>query len=130
MCWNLLPAVGTAWGILVGIKNLMFDLVGWQCFQFCAAAIIKNQLDNLVWRVIVVYGSPYEEGKLEFLAELHEVMASWSGPTLIGGDFNLVRFQKEKSNDIINFIHSSAFNEWGLIEIKDHSRAYIWSNNQ
>jgi hypothetical protein len=80
--------------------------------------------------VIVVYGSPYEEGKLEFLAELHEVMASWSGPTLIGGDFNLVRFQKEKSNDIINFIHSSAFNEWGLIEIKDHSRAYIWSNNQ
>jgi hypothetical protein len=52
----------------------------WDCMGhpsgYCAAAIIKNQLDNLVWRVIVVYGSPYEEGKLEFLAELHEVMAS------------------------------------------------------
>jgi hypothetical protein len=50
------------------------------------------------------------------------------------GDFNLVRFQWKKSTGNINFTHSTAFkewiNEWGLIEIKDPSRCFTWSNNQ
>jgi hypothetical protein len=39
-------------------------------------------------------------------------MDAWQGPTLIGGDFNLVRNQKEKSNGIINFNYVSMFNDW------------------
>jgi endonuclease/exonuclease/phosphatase (EEP) superfamily protein YafD len=54
------------------------------------------------WKLIVVYGSPYEEGKQAFLDEIHQCMANWNGPILIGGDFNLVRFNKDKSNSIIN----------------------------
>jgi hypothetical protein len=38
----------------------------------------------------VVYGSPYEETKLEFIDELQLVMWNWEGPTLVGSDFNLV----------------------------------------
>jgi hypothetical protein len=87
-----------------------------------------------VWRLIVVYVSPYEDHKLEFIFELHRVMPYWQGPTLVGGDFNLVRTQREKSNNNINFTHSEAFNDWintwGFIEIKDPSRSYTWSNNQ
>jgi hypothetical protein len=30
------------------------------------------------------------------------VMACWDGPTLIGGDFNLIRESKEKSSGNIN----------------------------
>jgi hypothetical protein len=51
-----------------------------------------------------------------------------------GGGVNLVRNQKGKSNGNINFSHASAFNGWingwGLIEIKDASRSFTWSNNQ
>jgi hypothetical protein len=83
----------------------------------------------------VVYGSPYEESKGEFINELHLVMDGWQGSTLLGGgDFNLVRSQLEKSNGIVNFSHSSSFNDWiekwGLIEFSDPCRLYTWSNNQ
>jgi hypothetical protein len=42
----------------------------------------------------VVYGSSYEEVKLDFLEELHLIMTNWQGPTLVGGDFNLVQNRK------------------------------------
>jgi hypothetical protein len=46
--------------------------------------------------LIVIYGTPYEEFKEDFVKELHEVMTVWQGPTMLGGDFNLVRSQKEE----------------------------------
>jgi hypothetical protein len=42
-------------------------------------------------RFTTVYGSPYEEGKDDFISELHELCLNWDGPAMIGGDFNLVR---------------------------------------
>jgi hypothetical protein len=50
------------------------------------------------------------------------------GPTLIGGDFNLVRSQREKSNGQLKFSHAKSFNNWintwGLIEIMYPGRTY------
>jgi hypothetical protein len=87
-----------------------------------------NIEDTFTWRLVVVYGSSYEEHKLEFLTELELVMNTWQGPTLLGGDFNLVRNQKEKSNKIVNFTQTMVFNEWihrwGLIEYKDPNKTY------
>jgi hypothetical protein len=57
----------------------------------------------VVWRLIIIYGPPYEESKMLFLSELDGILLNWHGPTLIGGDFNLVRNQKEKSNGVVNF---------------------------
>jgi len=59
--------------------------------------MIKNSLDKFVWRLVVVYGSPYEEGKLEFLQELENILGNWDGPTVLGGDFNLINNAREKS---------------------------------
>lgn len=54
-------------------------------------------------------------------------------PSLIGGDFNLVRFQQDKSNGVINHKWSDNFNAWiniwNLIEIKLFSRKFTGSNN-
>jgi hypothetical protein len=82
----------------------------------------------------VIYGSSYEEKKMDFISKLHIVLSAWQDPTLVGvGDFNLVRYQKDKNTGNINFTHSTAFNEWinewSLIEIKDPSRSFTWSNN-
>jgi len=57
---------------------------------YSVAAIIRNCHDNFVWRLITVYGSPYDEGKQEFINELENLLDNWDGPTMIGGDFNLV----------------------------------------
>jgi hypothetical protein len=63
------------------------------------------EIDCSIW-------SPYDETKIDFVNELHMVMGLWQGPTLVGGDFNFVRSQKEKNNGIINFMHTNAFNDW------------------
>jgi hypothetical protein len=73
--------------------------------------VLKNQTDKFVWRLVVVYGSPYEETKIDFVNEMHLVMGQWQGPTLMLGDFNLVRSCKEKSNGAINFSHANMFND-------------------
>jgi hypothetical protein len=97
-----LPAVGTAGGILVGLNSNKFEIIACSNTTSCVAVMIKNVVDNFVWRFVCVYGSSYKEGKEEFIQELHEVMDNWTGPTLLGGDFNLVLNSKEKSNGIVN----------------------------
>jgi hypothetical protein len=80
-----LPAVGTAGGILVGVKEDSFEVISWEIFKYCVLVIIKDRKIQKIWRFISIYGSSYEEHKLEFINELHNVMACWDGPTLIGG---------------------------------------------
>ena len=82
----------------------------------------------------MVYGSPYEEGKLDFLAELESLLVNWDGPTVLGGDFNITITAKEKSNGQINERWTDSFqdliNKWGLVELKNSTRSYTWTNNQ
>ena len=55
-------------------------------------------------------------------------------PSLIGGDFNLVRYQQDKSNGNINHLWADKFNAWveiwSLLEIRMSGRKFTWANNQ
>jgi hypothetical protein len=75
MEWRFLPAVGTSGGILVGIKAQSMEIISWCNFTYSRMMMIRNYSDNLVWRLIVVYGPPYDEHKLDFVAELDLVMS-------------------------------------------------------
>jgi len=86
----------------VGFDDRKFEVSSWQNKQYSVSAMVKNIADDFVWRFIVVYGSAYEEGKPEFIIELHELLDNWDVPTLIGGDFNLVCSHKEKNNGMVN----------------------------
>lgn len=81
-----------------------------------------------------MYGSPHEDGKQEFLDELDDVMSSWQGPIMIGGDFNFVRFVSDKSNKQLDHRWADKFNDWidkwGLLELNVTNRAFTWTNKQ
>jgi endonuclease/exonuclease/phosphatase (EEP) superfamily protein YafD len=62
--------------------------------------------------LIFVYGPAYEEKKVEFIDELHSIMAAWQGPILFGGDFNLCRSSVDKNNGRINKKIVDCFNDW------------------
>ncbi|GJM98934.1 hypothetical protein PR202_ga15987 [Eleusine coracana subsp. coracana] len=69
----------------------------------------------------------------DFIDELH----SWnifSEAAFFGGDFNLVRYQKDKSNGLVDFKWCEKFNEWidskSLLELELMGRKFTWSNNQ
>jgi hypothetical protein len=44
---------------------------------FYAIVIVKNLKDDFIWRLILVYGSAYDEYKLDFISELNTIMAMW-----------------------------------------------------
>jgi hypothetical protein len=80
MDWKYIPAQGTAGGILFDFRSATMNVVRRQEYTYCAMTIVKNCHDNFVWRLVIVYGSPYEESKMEFIEELQEMMESWQGP--------------------------------------------------
>jgi hypothetical protein len=59
------PAKGT-WGILVCLTNDCFSILSWQDFQFATAGMVKNNSDDFICILVVIYGFPYEESKVEF----------------------------------------------------------------
>ena len=46
---------------------------------------MKMKNADTIFRVITVYGSPYDEGKESFISELHSLFLEDTLPTLIGG---------------------------------------------
>ena len=115
-------------------SSIIFCLGILEVYVCLHSAHIRNNCDSFSWRLITVYGAAYDEHKQDFLDELNNIMDSWDGPTLLGGDFNLIRSSSDKNNDNINYHWSDSFNEWinhwSLMEIKNPTRAYTWTNNQ
>ena len=62
----------------------LFEVLSWNINQYSVTVLFKNKSDSNIWRYISVYGTAYDEYKLDFINELHNVMASWVGPTAIG----------------------------------------------
>jgi hypothetical protein len=96
--------------------------------------MIMNKCDNFSWKLVVVYGSPYEEHKVEFIDELHSILARWQGGMMVGGDFNLSRFSSDKNNGRVSLKFVDCFNDWvnkwELVELNPTNRKFTWSNNQ
>jgi mannosylglycoprotein endo-beta-mannosidase len=129
-----LEAKGSAGGILVGANADMFNMVVGDILDFTVSVMFTCKTSGFVWKFIAVYGPAYEDLKQSFLDELDFVMTSWQGPTLLGGDFNLVRFVSDKSNGIIHHKWADSFNfwidKWGLIELSASNKRYTWTNKQ
>jgi hypothetical protein len=87
-------------------------MVGVSLLNSSVSVILQDDKTGFSWRLVVVYGCSYEEGKAEFIDELHVVLASWQGSTLVGGNFNLSRFPLDKSNGHINQKWADCFNDW------------------
>ena len=129
-----MPAVGSAGGILVGVDTDVFDILDWHIGKFTVSCTVRMKSNLLEFRIITVYGSPYDEKKDDFLSELRSLFIDKMIPTLVGDDFNLVSFKYDKSNGNINHRWSDKFNAWveiwSLLEIKLSSRKYTCANNQ
>ncbi|KAJ1272904.1 hypothetical protein BS78_06G238600 [Paspalum vaginatum] len=115
--WFSLPARGSAGGILVGANLDLYNICLGDVLSYTLSVFLTEKKTGFNWKLVVVYGSPYEGGKQEFLEELDLVVSKWNGPMLIGGDFNLVRFSHEKNNG-------------GLIELEATNGCFTWTNNQ
>jgi hypothetical protein len=60
---------------------------------------LRNKGDHFEWVLIAIYGAVQEEEQEIFLRELIQVFNAENLPTLVGGDFNIIRSPKENNNN-------------------------------
>jgi hypothetical protein len=75
--WHFLPAKRTAGGILLGVRESL-GVSNVSILKYCVSCMLMDKRKNFSWKLVVVYAPPpYDEGKVEFIDELHSVLASW-----------------------------------------------------
>jgi hypothetical protein len=48
--------------------------------DFAVSCVAQDLTTKFSWKMVVVYGSPYEDKKCTFIDELHSILARWQGP--------------------------------------------------
>jgi len=56
--------------------------------------MIQDKKSGFNWKLALVYGSPYEKGKQA--SYFYGILARSSYCSLVGGNFNLIRFASDK----------------------------------
>jgi exonuclease III len=132
--WMYKGAVGASGGML-----LMWDRRVVEKREECVGGYtltcsFKNVEDHFEWVFGGVYGPNGDVERRVLWEELAGLMSVWEVPWCIGGDFNIVRFPSERSNDsnystaMMEF--SDFIAEQGLVDIPLVGGQFTWSNNQ
>jgi exonuclease III len=130
----VLPAEQTRGGILLAVNEDFFDLSNILLSSHAVTATITMRADGLQWQITVVYGSPGDAQKLQFLQELKSIPLPDHGRWLILGDFNLIYQAEDKNNTNLNRrlmgSFKSVIDDLGLKEIRLNGRRFTWTNEQ
>lgn len=122
------------WGILVGAKLDVFDIIAFDSGLFFASLVVCHRELNCLWEIIVVYGPADHSYTQLFLDELSSKLSLVNLPTVLGGDFNLLRHPSEKNNSNFSWSRAEVFNEFisnfALHEIPRSGARFTWSNHQ
>jgi hypothetical protein len=129
-----LPSKGKSGGILRGIKQEKFEIVRVDEKEFLLAVEVTEKSMKINLMLIMVYGPAHEDRRESFLAELAETCSKIKIPTLIGGDFNILKFSNEKNKTFTGNRYANMFN-WIInsFELRDLpliGGKFTWSNNQ
>jgi endonuclease/exonuclease/phosphatase family metal-dependent hydrolase len=102
--------------------------------KFFTSMKIAARQDNFKWEIVNVYGPVQIERKSKFRLELSQKISNMSDPFIIGGDFNLIRFEWEKSSDNTHQVWMDAFNDFirdnGVKELMRKGIKFTWTNRQ
>jgi len=131
--WHCLPPRGRSGGILLGVNTEMLHLSWIVEGEFYIKFHLCNKADNFKWILMAVYGPAQDDFKSAFLAELVRACQQNPLPTLIGGDFNILRSSKDKNNDRYvdrwSFLFNVVIDSFDLWEIDLTGRQFTWANS-
>ena len=110
---------------MVGINVQMLRVTGVNNGERCVKIDLTSKSDGFEWSLVAVYGAAQDEFKHVFLAELVRICEQGTKPLLIGGDFNILRWKEEKSNDNFNSHWPFLFN--AIIESLELKEIVVWT---
>ena len=130
--WHFIPPRGRSGGILLGVKEDSMDVLARTDGDFHIKLHLRNRADNFIWSLVAVYGAAQEEFKEAFLRELVN-LANDPHPIQIGGDFNMLRFPREKSRGRFDghwpFLFNAVIDSLDLREVHMIGRKFTWANS-
>jgi hypothetical protein len=85
--------------MLVGVRSDTIDILASSDREYHIKLTIQNKADDFIWSLVAVYGAAQDAFKADFLRELVNLAKDSQYPMIIGGDFNLLRFQHKKSKE-------------------------------
>ena len=131
--WHVKPPRGRSEGMLLGINLLTFDIGEIEEGEFFVKFKIRNKDDGFQWLLVSVYGAAQPSLKESFLTKLAHLCAKDSLPMILGGDFNIIRGPREKSNSNYNdrwpFLFNAIIDAFNLKELDLSGRKFTWANN-
>ncbi|XP_073361240.1 uncharacterized protein [Aegilops tauschii subsp. strangulata] len=135
--WHWLPSSGStghSGGILLGVKDATFEVGSMDRGGFFVSMEIFERALNFKWEVIAVFGRADHRRSEAFLAELRRKVAAAQLQVVVGGDFNLIRSEEDKNNNLVNFPRMQMFNDciadMGLRELDRVGAKFTWTNRQ
>ncbi|KAE8769831.1 putative anion transporter 2, chloroplastic [Hordeum vulgare] len=129
--WHWLPSSGTtghSGGILLGYKDATFKVGSMDRGEFFVSMELFECALNYKWEVIVVYGPADHSRSVSFLEELRRKVATAHLPVVVGGDFNLIHSEEDKSNNLVNFPQMHMFNDC-IVELGLRELDKLWGAN-
>jgi len=114
------PSLGASGGIISAWLDSTLELQSSSVGPFFVHSTFSHLLMDISFCVTNVYGPCDHGSKQCFLDSLKNIADSVHGPWVILGDFNLIRFPHEKSNDNFNTQEADWFNDF----INDLSTRY------
>lgn len=105
-----LQAIESRGGCIVAWKRSYTMLNSWTTRHTVSVILQQNQT-GCKFLVTNVYGPSVDAQKLDFLLELQALTGLVHDPWLIGGDFNMVRWMVDRSNDMRGLNLMCSFND-------------------
>ena len=135
--WRVLNAMGTAGGVLICWDKRSLEILGVEEGQFSISCRFRNVGDGGIWVFTGVYG-PFSREERECLwEEFGAIRGLWEEPWCLGGDFNTILYQSERSRNgrITSAMRRFAqiIDDLGLVDFPLQGGSFTWSeglNNQ
>jgi exonuclease III len=132
--WRWSPVRGHLGGMILGIRNDDFEIEQVELGTYFLATQIRNRNTNFRSWVVNVYGPAQHENSGGFLQELSDFCGKENLPILLGGDFNLIRCDKERNTGQGDQKLMTSFNDFigkfHLRELFILGAKFTWSNKQ
>ena len=130
--WEALNAVNTAGGIILMWDKRILEKVDVRIGGYSVSCQWRSLEDGFVWTSTGVYGPNLDSARSFFWDELRLVRDRWASPWCVFGDFNVVRYPRERlgctnfSQAMIDF--SDFIDSINLIDLPLLGGPFTWSN--
>ena len=126
-------AKSTRGGCVIAWRRNYLLVNSWSTKNTITVVLLQSN-SGALFTVTNVYGPSVDDGKVEFLNELKFLSSLTSNPWIVAGDFNVVRWLIDRSNDMRGIILMNLFNDLirdqGWIDVELKNRQFTWSNKR